>query len=84
MIQNKWHLKIYSELKNKKESNLILKEIDQALMDLIFSFFKLTILGFPKSEQELAGLLKDDLVLLETRRDLTFVTQLLVPLLNAE
>lgn len=50
----------------------------------IVELLKNTILGQPEQEEMFAQLFREDINLLVTRRDMTFVTSFLVPMLNAE
>ena len=82
---NGWHLKLYEALKNKDEkAKTVLKEIDSDILQLAVDFLKNISVGYPQVEEQLSKAFINDLSLLETKRDLFFVNNLLVPLLNAE
>jgi len=77
------HLLIYNKMK-QIQGTTILKISDNETLALLVDFIKNVALGYVKSEETLAEALKSDLSLLETRRDMQYVTQFLIPLLNAE
>ena len=85
MFSNKWHLKLYEGLLNKdSKAKHILKETETDIIQLVVDFLKNTILGYPQAEEELAQVLIKDIDLLDSKRDFSFVNNLLIPLLNAE
>ena len=87
IIAQEYYLKIYKKLKSDNVNNSfsILKDIiDKEILGMVVEFIKNTILGYVKAEEKLALTLKEDLSLLEKKRDMNFVTNLLVPLLNSE
>ena len=77
------HLNIYSKIKSTNPQK-ILKINDGDTLTLLVDFMKSLVLGSSVQEKNLAEVLINDLSLLETRRDMLFVTKLLIPLLNAE
>ena len=83
VLKKEAHLLIYNKMK-QVQGNVILKLNDTETLTLLVDFIKNVALGYAKSEETLAEALKNDLTLLETRRDMQYVTQFLIPLLNAE
>lgn len=65
---------------------MIVKEFDanKDIQNLFCDFIKGTILSNVEAEHEFAEILKQDLLLLETKRDMNFIMNILVPILNAE
>jgi len=92
--QGGWHLKFYHALKNKEESvgssgatirmKPTLKEIDSDMLQLAVEFLKNVSLGYPATEEEIIKALVADLETLEAKKDISFINNLFVPLLNAE
>mmetsp|Transcript_28555 Transcript_28555/g.25496 ORF Transcript_28555/g.25496 Transcript_28555/m.25496 type:complete len:751 (-) Transcript_28555:1254-3506(-) len=85
ITNDQWHLKLYGGLKNKNiKSKVVLKEIDTDILKLAAQFLKNICIGNKETELQLANALIEDLAILETKRDLFFINNLLVPLLNSE
>ena len=83
ILKKETHLTIYHKMK-QSQGNSILKISEPETLSLLVDFIKNVALGYGKREEKLAEALKEDLSLLETRRDMQYVTQFLIPLLNAE
>lgn len=83
ILKKETHLQIYHKMK-QSQGVTILKINDLETLGLLVEFIKNVSLGYGQREEKLAEALKQDLSLLETRRDMQYVTQFLIPLLNAE
>eukprot|EP01016_Furgasonia_blochmanni_P004364 TRINITY_DN11693_c0_g1_i1.p1 TRINITY_DN11693_c0_g1~~TRINITY_DN11693_c0_g1_i1.p1 ORF type:complete len:329 (+),score=89.53 TRINITY_DN11693_c0_g1_i1:80-1066(+) len=85
ITQEGYHVRIYNALKtDDPAAKTILKEVDLEVIERVVDLLKTVILGYPKVEEEIAELIKTDLSKLEDRRDLTFVNNYLILLINAE
>ena len=85
IAEKRWHLNFYDRLKNENANvKSVLKELDQDILVQSVELLKNLVVGYDVTETEMANKLKDDLILLENKRDMFFVNNVLVPLLNAE
>ena len=85
IADKKWHLLFYNSLKtNDSTSNSILKSLEPDILIRSVEVLKNLVLGFETSEAEMAAILKEDLHHLESMRDMNYINNLLIPLLNAE
>jgi len=77
---------IYNALKHSPTSHeqRLLKEMDPEIIACYVQFFRNIILNDVEVEYKFSQILKDDIALLSDKRDLTYVTHFLVPLLNSD
>ncbi|KAL4506801.1 hypothetical protein ABPG72_001222 [Tetrahymena utriculariae] len=86
ICSQKMHINFYNCLKdnNKNSTKLIKTFQDPHMISIIVEILKNVALSSPEQAKIFAKVLSDDIKLLTSKRDMIYVTNLLVPLLNSE
>jgi len=87
LCSKEWHLKFYNFIKINEQKGpfLIKQKIEIEIIKMIVEFIKNIILNSEENEvSKFVTVLIQDIQQLGAKRDMIFVTNLLVPLLNAE
>ena len=84
--EKKWHLQVYMSIKqNDPNSNHFIQPlIEEDTLRLIIEFIKNCVIDSYDDMLALAKNFKDDLQILSAKKDFIFVTEVFVPLLNAQ
>lgn len=84
--EKKWHLQVYMSIKqNDPNSNHFIQPlIEEETLRLIIEFIKNCVIDSYDDMLALAKNFKDDLQILSVKKDFIFVTEIFIPLLNAQ